>query len=188
MPDANAFVDAGLAALEQALHDRGSDLRNVQLATLSPEGRPGLRTLVLRRFERLPARAELQSDARAAKVREIAYSGRVAILAWSAADRLQLRLDGFARLHRSDDLARARWEDLSPNARRAYGLASHPGQPVVAPGEAGHLPPDQQFEQFAVISVALTTVDVLRLEADGGQTRAQARFTQEGLEASWQAP
>ena len=188
MPDARDFIDASLASLERALHDRGNDLRNVQLATVSPEGRPGLRTLVLRAFERSPARAEIHSDARAAKIREIAYSGHVVLLAWSAADRLQLRFDGTARLHRADDVARARWDELSPNARNTYGLAAPPGRPVDAPGDQSHLPPDGQFEQFTVISVALTTVDVLRLEDDGGQTRALARFTSDGFDASWIGP
>ena len=182
------FVDAALSALERSLHDRGSELRNVQLATLTPEGRPGLRTLVLRGFERFPGCAEMHTDARAAKARDIARTPSVTLLAWSAADQLQIRLDGEARLHRDDELARSRWDALSPNARNSYGLRSEPGAPIADPDEQSHLPPDQQFGQFAVILVSLTCLDVLRLGPEGSQTRARGRFAASGIEVRWSGP
>ena len=180
-----AFVEDALAALERALHDRASDLRNVQLATASPDGPPGLRTLVLRGFSRASATAEMHTDARAAKARDIARAPHASLLAWSSAEQLQLRFEGTARLHRDDDLARARWDTLSPRARAPYGLRAYPGAPVAAPGYHAHLPPDEQFRQFAVILLALATVDVLRLGPHGEQTRARARFTPAGLDAAW---
>lgn len=183
-----SFLEAGLSTLEHALHDRTSDLRNIQLATLSPAGRPGLRTLVLRGFTRVPACAEMHSDARAAKVRDIAQAEAVTFLAWSAADQLQLRFDGSARVHRDDDIARARWDALSPNARNTYGLRSEPGSTIPDPGDRTHLTPDEQFRQFAVILVSLTDVDMLRLGDDGSQTRATGRFTASGLLAEWVGP
>ena len=183
-----SFVDDALSALERSLHDRGSDLRNVQLATVSPDGLPQIRTLVLRGFERSPARAEMHSDGRAGKTRDIAHASSVALLAWSAADHLQLRLEGTARLHQGDDVARARWDKLSPGARKAYGLRSTPGRDKADPGDQSHLSPEEQFRQFVVIEVALSAVDVLRLGPDGDQTRAAGRFTPTGVEASWIGP
>ena len=180
------FVEDGLLALERAVHERGAALRNVQLATRPPEGPPGLRTLVLRGLTRTPPCAEMHTDARAAKARDISQDGAVALLAWSSADHLQLRFEGSARLHRGDAVARARWDTLSPNARGAYGTRAVPGTPVADPGEQAHLPCEQQFEQFAVILVSLHSVDVLRLHPAGGQTRAQGRFTPSGsLAAEW---
>jgi len=184
-PSALAFLEAALSTLERSLHDRSAELRNIQLATLSPEGRPGLRTLVLRGFERSPASAEMHSDARAGKVRDIAHASQVTFLAWSSADRLQLRFEGSARLHRDDDAARARWDKLSPHARNAYGLRAQPGAPITDPGDQPHLLPEGQFQQFTVILVALASVDVLRLEPNGRQTRAYGRFTPSGMTAGW---
>ena len=188
MQDASTFIDAGLSAFERALDDRGSDFRNVQFATVSPEGRPGLRTLVVRGFERSPACIELHSDARAGKIREIVHARHVAILAWSSADRLQLRFDGQATLHRADTLARTRWDGMSENARKAYGLTAGPGRPIASPGDQSHLSLAAQFEQFCVIAVSLVAVDVLRLEEDGGQTRAFGRFNGADIQAAWIGP
>ena len=184
MQSPNEFVDEALAGLERALSERGHELRNAQLATLSAEGRPGLRTVVLRRFDRTPPTLEFHSDRRAAKIREIAHASQVSLLAWSAADRLQLRFRGTATLHHADDLARTRWDDLSESARAPYGLRATPGQPVASPENLDHLPPDEQFQCFTVVRVALASADILRLGDAGRQTRAFTRFRQ----ASWLAP
>ena len=187
MQTPRAFIDEALSTLERAVAEHGHPLRNVQLATVAPEGRPGLRTVVVRAFARLPNPViEFHTDARAAKTREIAHARHVGIVAWSDPDRLQLRLDGAATLHRADDVARARWDKLSPNARATYGLRATPGQPIASPDDTDHLPPDQQFEQFTVVLVTIATADVLRLGNAGRQTRAFG--TPNGAEAVWLAP
>ena len=182
------FIESALTVLQQALHDRDSPLRNVQLATVSPDGHPGLRTVVLRGFERSPPRAEVHTDLRASKVRDIASAKSVMILAWSPADQLQLRLEGDATVHHGDEVTHARWDALSPGARKPYGLRTGSGLPVADPRDQAHLPPAEQFEQFGVISVALAAADVLRLGPDGSQTRAAGRFTPAGLTAEWVGP
>ncbi len=184
--DASAFVVESLQALERAFGERGNDLRNAQLATVSPDGRPALRTVVLRGFNRAPAATiETHSDLRAAKVRDIAGQGWVALLAWSAAEQLQLRFAGRATLHHGDATARERWDKLSEGARQPYGLRADPGLPAAGPGDGSHLPGDERFAQFAVILVALESVDVLRLSPGGGQTRARGVFGAEGVSAEW---
>lgn len=182
------FIEVGLVALERSVRDHDGELRNIQLATLSPDLHPGLRTLVLRSFERSPPGAEMHSDARADKVRDIAQAGQVTLLAWSGAEHLQLRFEGTARLHCDDELARERWDTLSQNARNTYGHVAIPGTPIADPEEQAHLPPDEQFRQFTVILVSLATIDVLRLGPGGQQTRASGRFTASGITAAWISP
>ena len=183
--DAISFIEDGLAMLAEAIDDHGP-LREIQLATLSHDHHPSLRTLVLRAFERLPAAcAEMHSDARAAKVDEIARDGRVALLAWSPSQHLQIRFRGAARLHRDDEIARARWDALSVNGRKAYGLLARPGTPIADPSDKSHLSPEEQFRQFVVIRVSLIDVDMLQLGRDGAQTRARGIFAPEGLSAEW---
>ena len=143
---------------------------------------------MLRGFERSPPVAEMHSDSRAGKVRDIGHSRRVGILAWSSADHLQLRFEGTATLHRDDEVARSRWDKLSPNARNTYGLRSEPGHRISDPAGQEHLPPEEQFRQFTVILVALNRMDALRLDPHGGQTRAGGLFTPAGLAAEWLGP
>lgn len=177
-PDAGSFIDDAFDCLERALTERGDQLRNVQLATVSAEGRPQVRTLVLRGFERTdPPCLEVHSDARAAKVRDIAAGhGRVCLLAWSGADQLQLRFEGSAAVHHGDALARARWDALSEGGRKPYGLRAEAGSPIPDPSDQPHLPPDEQARQFVVLRITVASVDVLRLGAHGAQSRAFQRF------------
>ena len=183
--DAISFIEDGLATLHRSIEDHG-DVRNIQLATIAPAGDPDLRTVVLRAFERTPDPcAELHSDARAAKVGDIAHADRVALLAWSPPERLQIRLRGSARLHRADHVARARWETLSANARKPYGMRTPPGAPKAEPDDQSHLPPDEAFRQFVVIRVALLDIDILKLGPHGDQRRARGLFTSSGVTAHW---
>lgn len=181
------FIEDALSRLEAAVHDHASGLRNVQLATVSAAGAPEVRTLVLRGFTRLPGKAELHTDIRTAKARAVADVQGVALLAWSSAEQLQLRLAGPARLHCGDAVARQRWEKLSANARGAYGTVSAPGTATDDPEHRPLLPPDEQFRQFGVLLVDLETVDVLRLAPGGRQTRAAGCFAVGGLQAEWVA-
>jgi hypothetical protein len=183
--DATAFVEAGLAALADSIERRG-ELRTLQMATVDRDDHPDLRSVILRAFEREPsARAEIHSDARAAKVGDILRTDRVALLAWSAEAQLQIRLRGSARLHRADAIASARWETLSTNARDPYGTRAVPGTPIADPADRPHLPPNEQFAQFVVIRVQIFAVDVLKLGPHGDQRRASGLFTSSDLAAHW---
>ncbi len=179
------FIEDALSTLEHAVHDRTSDLRNIQLATASTEAIPDVRTLVLRAFSRAPATAEMHTDIRTAKVQAIGGNRKVALLAWSDAEQLQLRFRGTAHLHGDDDAARDRWEKLSPNARGAYGTTAVPGSVLPVPGDRSCLPPDEQYRQFGVLLIRLQTVDVLRLGPAGRQTRARGQFDAAGMTGDW---
>ena len=179
------FIEDALSVLKRALHDHGSDLRNVQLATVSAAGAPEVRTLVLRDFTWPPGRMEMHSDVRAAKVPAILATDRVAVLSWSAAEQLQLRFTGTACLHRDDALTRDRWETLSDRGRAAYGTVAIPGTGIPDPDDRPYLEPDERYRQFGILLVTLGSVDILRLGPEGRQARAMGRFGADGLRAEW---
>ncbi len=183
-----SFIETALATLEHSVRERSGELRNIQLATVSPDGRPAVRTVVLRAIDRATATAEIHTDARAGKAGDIARAPRVSFLAWSGEDHLQLRFDGAARLHRDDALARERWDKLAPKGRDTFGLRAGPATPIADPDDQSHFPAEEQFRQFTVILGALSSGDVLRLEPDGGQFRAAARLAPALVEARWVGP
>ena len=185
--DAAAFIEEALGRLGRALGERGDDLRNIQLATVTADGSPQLRTMVLRGLERRqPPCLEVHSDARADKVRDIAAGrDRVSLLALASEAQLQLRFEGVAAAHRDDALARERWDSLSEGGRKPYGLRADPGSVIAAPSDQPHLPPDEQARQFVVLRVTVASIDVLRLGAHGAQTRAFRRYDGAGDRANW---
>lgn len=190
--EADAFVEDALAALARSVEDRDGPFRMLQFATVSPEARPGLRTVVIRALERGAGAptltVEFHTDRLAGKVRELAFSPNAALLGWSAALALQLRLDGRASVHAGDALARARWDALSPNARAAYGFAVPPATAIGDPDAPPRRERDEdRFARFAVIRFETAVIDVLSLDGSAGQRRA-IRGARPGAAAAWVCP
>ncbi|MCQ8242081.1 pyridoxamine 5'-phosphate oxidase family protein [Rhizosaccharibacter radicis] len=172
------FIADALDAVARAARDRDGELRTVQLATLGTDGAPSVRSVVLRALE--GSEAELHSDARAGKVRDVRREPRVSLLAWSAEAKLQLRLDGTALLHEGDAFARERWDALPDAGRTAYGARAAPGEAIDDPGDRRWLQDEERFRCFVVMRVRLHRVEVLRLEPHGNQTRAVAGLDRSG--------
>ena len=183
--DAGRFIADAIGHMAVALDDRNSPYRNLALATVTADGSPRVRTVILRALDRDPLALTLFTDTRAGKIAEIASEGRVSLLAWSEPDRLQLRIEGRATVHGPGcDAARRFWDDLPPHGRTAYGLDAAPGTMVAAPDAPHGLPDAERASFFAAITVSAECVDVLRLGAHGTQTRA----VRDGNGVRWVAP
>ncbi len=169
-----ALLDRALAGLAAASADRHSPWRWLQLATAAPDGTPALRTLVLRRFDRLPPAATFHADRRSPKIGAIAARPGVELLAWAPAEQLQIRMRGAARIHAGDDVARAAWDALSPGARATYALAAVPGMEVTDAAADARIGDADAFGQYAVIRVAIAAFDILELGPSGAQFRIRA--------------
>lgn len=113
-----------------AAFERAGGRPLAQAATVSPEGLPEVRTVVLRRLgdDSAPSFA---SDARSAKFASLAAHPWLELCLWLPEDGVQLRLLGRAEIHRSDGHALALWEGLPP-ATQALFDSPPPGRPLSA--------------------------------------------------------
>lgn len=136
-----------------------------QAATVSPAGRPEVRTVVLRHLgpDGAPSFA---TDTRSAKMASLASGGWLELCLWRPDVGVQLRLLGRAHVHRADDdHALAVWAALPLDTRALFHDAA-PGTPVrddpVAPIEApaADAPPPPTF---AVVRVLSERCDLLQL-------------------------
>ena len=172
--------------LARGVADRRSPFHTPTLATVGPDGAPSLRTVVLRAFDPTLRRLYVHTDARSAKAADIAAEPRVALHAYDAAARVQLRLSGRAVLHRGDAVADAAWSSSRAQSRVCYAIEPPPGTPIDAP-----LPgPDDASagrDNFVVVAIGVETLEWLWLSVDGHR---RARFDWTGHEphATWLAP
>lgn len=156
----------------------------VQVATVSADGVPALRTVVLRGLlgDGTPY---FLADGRSRKVDHL-DSGRplLAMLAWFEATRQQFRLTGPASVHGAgapapwDTLRGAAWAKLPP-VERAPFVGPAPGRSL-----ADHVavePPETPPSTFVVVSLAVEDVDWLVL----GPPHQRASFRKVG--ATWVA-
>jgi pyridoxine/pyridoxamine 5'-phosphate oxidase len=184
----------GWARLTRGARDRRATSHLVQVATVTPEGAPSLRTVVLRHADCASRELRFHTDQRAPKLVDLAREPRIAVLAYDEAARVQLRCDGRAALHRGDDLAATAWAEARASSRRCYASAQAPGQPLDAPGDGlDHLAPDADlrdspiFERFVVVRVTVDRLEWLRLAA-AGHRRARFDLTQTPPIGCWITP
>ena len=179
--DAFRLISRGVA-------DRRSPFRNPTLATVGADGRPRLRTVVLRGFDPAARRVVIHSDVRAAKVAEIGADPRVALHVWDDGNQVQVRLDGDAALQ-PDGIARAEWDRLHAGSRETYRVRPVPGRVLADPAaaDADRVDEEAAFGNFAVIVIEVDGMEWLHL-ARGGHRRAAFAWTGDGMRAEWLVP
>ena len=155
------------------------------------------RIVVLRAFDASDPSVSFYTDARSAKVGQLAASGgQVELLCYHGRHRTQLRLGGRAVLLSDDDERRRLWSEQSPGQRRSYATERAPGTPLAGPGDGLPLtlpseptPADLEaaFVNFAVYDVHVSRVDFLQL-GQQGQRRCRWGASWRAEELTWVTP
>lgn len=187
-PDALQEVCAeAFRLLSRGVADRRSPFRTPALATLGADGRPRVRTVVLRAFDPVARRIVVHSDVRAAKVNEVAADPRAALHVWDDGRQVQVRLDGAATLQAS--AARAEWNRLPAGSKSTYSVRPRPGDALADPAtaDADRLDEGEAFANFAVIHLDVTGMEWLHLARDGHR-RAAFTWGPDGMQADWLVP
>ncbi|MFL1461277.1 pyridoxamine 5'-phosphate oxidase family protein [Roseococcus sp. DSY-14] len=172
------------ALLARGVADRRSPFHTPTLATVGADGGPRARTVVLRGFAAEERCLRLHTDARSAKVAELARESRAELHLYDAARQVQLRLRGRATLHQTDAVADAAWAASRPFSRQIYSAQPAPGLPVPAPPPAPR-DPEAGRADFAVVQLRFDRLEWLWLCAAGHR---RALFTWEPEAMTWLAP
>lgn len=135
------------------------------MATISLEGRPRVRGVILRQFRSAPERLYFATHIRAAKIAEIRRTPQVALTGNDAEYAVQLRLEGRANIIDDQAQRQQAWESLAPHSQDVYASPHVPETPVdeMLDEPAG----DQKsaFERFAWVEIELDRIDWLDLAA-----------------------
>ena len=156
-------------AIEAACTGPRTPLTWFSLATVSANGRPQQRTVVLRDVDANARRLVLFTDIRTPKIAELTTNPNVACLFLDSEAMLQYRLEGTASVLESGDIWQSYWNMLSENGKRDYASLGIPGE--TTDSETAY---DTNLAKanFAVIEITCETLDWLKL-ARGGHKRIQ---------------
>ncbi len=169
------------ARLTRGVHDRHAPARHPTLATVTPEGRPQARTVVLRAADKAAGTLDIHTDLRSAKVGDLRVTPFAALHVWDASAHLQLRLEAHVTLLTGPDVA-AIWAGVPEVSRLSYGSTPAPGQPIA---QALDYTKAADPESFVILRLAIATVDALHL----GPHHRRARFDRDdGWAGTWLAP
>lgn len=190
-------LDATLAEIWRCLAvgagERRSGFHHPCIATVSPDGFPRIRTMILRGVEPGLRQLRLHTDIRAEKVADIAANPRVAVHVYDPGQKLQVRMTGQARIHHGDAVAREAWLGSQPMSQACYGTVPAPGTPI-AEGSGFRLPQPHSPElaagepNFAVMLVTVSSAETLYL-AHRGHRRAVFSWDGDSLvRKAWLSP
>ncbi|WP_292288321.1 pyridoxamine 5'-phosphate oxidase family protein [Marivita sp.] len=127
--DLSVFLDLGWQRLTRGVADKRAAARHPVLATVSPEGRPEARTVVLRAASRSAATVEVHTDGGSGKITSLAAHPFAQLHVWDDTARLQIRLSTTVQIARGPDAAQ-KWQDVPAGARIAYGASPPPGTAI----------------------------------------------------------
>lgn len=137
------------------------------VATADPDGGPQVRAMILREVDPGAGTLSFATDARSAKVGQLARDPRAAVAVHDPDAGVQVRLTGAADLV-ADPAERARaWTSLSPRSRQQYASPAALGS---APGSTPDAAPDEDgLPRFAWLRVRVDRIDHLVLGPAGQQ-------------------
>jgi hypothetical protein len=191
--DLEAALADALRRLAEAVTNRRSAFHTPTLGTVGRgDARPRLRTVVLRGFDSAAPSLRFHTDRRSEKFEELRSDPQVGMHFYDAAAKLQLRFDGWARLHTEDAVADAAWAASRVASRQCYGIEPGPGQAIRSGGDYTMPAINDEAvavgrKHFCAVTVAVANLEWLHLAASGHR-RASFDWTIDGWSKRWLAP
>ena len=157
-----------------------------------------LRTVVLRKVDVAKKQLSFHTDIRSGKWKELNIDNELSWLFYSATDRLQIRVQGKAILHSTDEIANKAWATSTMSSRKVYcgnegpstvsampssGLSSYldNNDPSIEESEIGR-------KNFGIITTQVHCMEWLWLNSKGHR---RARFVYDSnndFKATWLIP
>jgi hypothetical protein len=169
------------ARLVRGAGDRHAPARHPTFATVSPDGWPEARTVVLRAADPVAGAADVHTEITSAKVAALRANPRAALHVWDSAAHLQTRLMVRVDILTGPQVADI-WARVPDPSRQGYGTRPAPGSPI-ADALAYTKGPDAK--SFVVLRCVVQQIDALHL----GPQHRRARFDRtDGFAGLWLAP
>ena len=174
--------------LARGVKDRRSPFHSPTIATTGPDGRPSLRTVVLRGANRDDARLRFHTDRRSAKFAQLAARAELALHVYDPTRKVQIRIDGAAELATPAEHASI-WAGMTAPAKACYQVGLPPGTPLSEPAAAGPGALDEEggYANFCVFDVRIRRLEWLFLSARGHR-RAAFVWEADGPTGTWLVP
>lgn len=186
--DAEGSLAHAWGLMARGVKDRRSTFHTPTVGTVGADGHPALRTMVLRACDVSARSLRFHTDIRSRKPQELAADGRIAVHAYDAKSKLQLRLSGTGHIHNQDELTAAAWAASQPQSRKCYAQPVGSSQAMNAPEiSAPELVDSVAYENFAALVITVTELEWLYLAARGHR-RIVFRWQSEAWAAQWLAP
>ena len=179
--DLGEFLDHAWSLLTRGIADPKSAVKNPTFATISEEGFPTMRTVVLRSVDRITNCLEIHTDIQTDKVFSLKKNNFAGLHFWIPKAKFQIRasvvVDILTGLKVVDQ-----WNKVPKQSRVSYGSIPPPGVEINGPFDYQKVPAQ---DKFAVLKCEIRELDLLYLGAL--HQRALYRIGDHSL-STWVAP
>lgn len=179
-------LDGVLKRVWGRLAQAGNESAEITFATVSPDGLPEVRTVVLRDTDRESGLLEVYTDLQSDKIASLRATPHASMMLWDADLRLQIRVRCDVTILTGENVM-DRWRAIPDHSKLSYGITPPPGQ-VIDDSKAYTKSPDPDV--FAVLSCRVTAIDAVHL----GRPHRRASFVHDAGSsdgdwvANWLAP
>ncbi len=167
--------------LARGVADARHPCRLPTVCTVSPDGWPEARTMVLRSADQGAAVVTLHTDLQSGKLASLQANPRVALHVWLRPQALQIRLQAEVTVQSGADV-RPLWDKIPDHAQQSYGVTPPPGAPI---GAALDYVKQPDPATFAVLSCRVMQIDLVHL---GDQHRRAAYSRSDDWAGQWLSP
>ncbi len=181
MSDPGDLLAQAWQHLARGVADRRAPARHPVLATVSPDGLPEARMVVLRAASESAGTLEIHSDSETPKVAALRARPVAALHVWVPKARLQIRMSAEVEILTGAQVM-AQWEKVPCAARVSYGTEPAPGKPIAQAHDYAQ-PGDPA--RFAVLHCILSRMDLLQLDTPH---RRAVYCRQDLWQGTWVAP
>jgi pyridoxamine 5'-phosphate oxidase len=184
--DLAASCAYGWSMLARGVKDRKSAFHTPSIATITDEGTPSVRTVVLRGCDMAAKTLRFHTDTRSGKIAELTQNPQAALHFYDANAKIQLRLA--AKLETASGATYdAAWANTRPMSRECYQVTQSPGSLIDDPYQVAF---DAAATQDGEAHFAPVVAHILKMEwlylAARGHRRALFDFEQDTQ--NWLAP
>jgi pyridoxamine 5'-phosphate oxidase len=172
--------------LTTAAADRHHAMHTAVVANVDSRGRPVARVVVFRKVDVTLRELYFHTDNRSIKVVDLQRDPHLAWTFYDPASRVQIRAEGIATVHTTDEIGNRQWEASQRMSRICYTQALGPSQAIEGPAQ---LPPAlaDGRANFSAIRTVVTRLEWLWLDSEGHQ-RMLLDFDGNEWKGTWLAP
>ena len=188
--DLNATLEEAWCILSEGARKASSRYHIINVATVGGDGRPRLRSVVLRGFDKATRTLRFHTDMRSRKATEIAAAEALSVHVYAKDEKIQLRMSCRATIHHDDDVSRDAWRATKTMSRECYSQREAPGTVIASP-EGVAFDHSENLEgayvNFAAVLARIDTLEWLYLSA-AGHRRARFDWRDSVPSQVWLAP
>jgi len=159
--DLGEFLDHAWSLMTRGVADPKSVAKNPTFSTISDEGFPAMRTVVLRRADRKANCLEIHTDIQTNKVFSLKKNNLAGLHFWIPKAKFQIRASVVVDILTGSKVE-GQWNKIPIQSRVSYGSKPSPGIEINGPFDYQKLP---KQDNFAVLRCDIRELDLLYLGA-----------------------